>query len=98
MCKRGLLKTADIKKLRDDGFIGDLCVNPIRSDGTWNDCYIKERVMTVDMEVLKEIPNVVAIAGGEDKTEAIIGCLKSQCINTLIIDDATAKRIVEKLS
>lgn len=98
MFNRGLLKEEDIQKLRAEGFRGDLCVNPIRLDGTWDHCFIKDRVITVDMEVLKEIPNVVAIAGGEDKTEAIISCLKSKCINTLIIDDATAKRLVETLN
>ncbi|KNZ41960.1 sugar-binding transcriptional regulator [Acetobacterium bakii] len=98
MYKRGLLKEEDIQELREEGFRGDICLNPIRLDGTWDNCFIKDRIITVGMEVLKQIPNVVAIAGGEDKTEAIISCLKSKCISTLIIDDATAKRMVATLN
>ncbi|MGL4608047.1 MAG: sugar-binding transcriptional regulator [Eubacteriaceae bacterium] len=97
MCKRGLLKVEDIVELRAQGFYGDICVNPIRKDGTWDHCFVKNRVITVDMEVIKQIPNVVCIAGGEDKTEAILSSLESECIDILIIDDATAKRLIESI-
>ena len=97
MCKRGLLKVEDIDRLRQDGFIGDVCVNPVTIDGRWQDCFIRDRVISANMEILKNIPNVVAIAGGEDKTEAIIGCLASGVIDTLITTDMTAERIVRTL-
>ena len=98
MCKRGLLKVEDIDRLRQDGFIGDVCVNPVTIDGRWQDCFIRDRVISANMDILKNIPNVVAIAGGEDKTEAIIGCLASGVIDTLITTDMTAERIVRTLS
>ncbi len=98
MVMRGLLKKEDIARLREEGFRGDLCVNPVRLDGSWDNCYLMDRVMTVDMTVLKNIHNVVGIAGGEEKTEAILSCLHSGCIDTLIIDDATAKRLVKAMN
>lgn len=97
MYQRGFLKETDIAQLRADGFIGDLCVNPVRIDGSWDHSCIQDRVNNAGMEVLKKIPNVIAIAGGTDKTDAIIGCLNSGAIDILIIDDKSAERIVKKL-
>ncbi len=97
MCVRGLLMKEDIKRLREDGFVGDICLNPVTIDGKWEDCYIRERIISANMDILKKIPNVIAIAGGESKTEAIIACLASGVIDTLIIDDQTAERIIKQL-
>ncbi|MBP3039444.1 sugar-binding transcriptional regulator [Bacillaceae bacterium Marseille-Q3522] len=95
--KRGLLKEDDIVRLREEGFIGDICINPVTISGEWKNCYISNRVISVTMDILKKIPDVVAIAGGSEKTDAIIGCLNSGVIDTLIIDDMTAEQIVKKI-
>ena len=93
MVERGIFSEEDAADLRKRGFVGDICVNPVRIDGNWKDCPLRDRIITADMEVLAKIPNVVAVAGGADKTEAIVACLRSGVINTLIIDDATANAI-----
>ena len=95
--QRGFLKKKDIDQLRADGFVGDLCMNPVRIDGSWNDNCIQDRVNTAEMDIIKDIPTVIAIAGGADKTDAIIGCLNSGVVDILITDDLSAERIVKKL-
>lgn len=97
MFQRGFLKKKDIDQLRADGFVGDLCMNPVRIDGSWNDNCIQDRVNTAEMDIIKDIPTVIAIAGGTDKTDAIIGCLNSGVVDILITDDLSAERIVKKL-
>jgi DNA-binding transcriptional regulator LsrR (DeoR family) len=97
LVQRNLLSEKDIATLRNDGYIGDICVNPVTIDGEWKNCALRKRVVGANMDILKNIPNVVAIAGGVDKTDAIIGCLNSGVVNTLVIDDRTAEKIVEKL-
>lgn len=98
MAQRGYLSEDDIAALRKDGFVGDICMNPFRLDGSMDRCFIRNRIISANMEILKEIPNVVAIAGGKDKSEAIIGALSSGVVDTLIIDDITAEQIVKTLS
>lgn len=90
MYRRGLMTLSDIQSLRHDGFIADLCMNPIKSNGSHEDCKMRKRIISANMDLLKNIPEVVAIAGGEDKTQAIKACLKSGAVDTLIIDDKTA--------
>lgn len=97
MYQRGILKKEDIERLRADGFVGDVCMNPVRMDGSWDNSFIKDRVNNAGMDILKKIPNVIIIAGGADKVDAIIGSLYSGVVDTLIIDDLTAERMVKKL-
>lgn len=97
MCRCGLFRVDDIEHLSREGFVGDVCANPVTIDGKWQDCYICDRVVSANMDILKKIPNVIAVAGGKAKTEAIIGCLASGVIDTLITDDVTAEDIIYKL-
>lgn len=97
MFNRGLLRGDDIDRLITDGFVGDICVNPVTIDGRWERCALSDRVISADMEILHAIPNLICVAGGETKTQAIMGCLASGVINTMITDDQTAKRIIAAL-
>lgn len=95
MTKKGFFNEKDLTKLHNEGFYGDLCINPIRKDGSWDNCFLHDRLINTSMETLKSIPNVVAVASGIEKAEAILSCLKSNCINTLITDCITAKVILQ---
>ncbi len=97
MHRRGLLTLEDLDQLKAENFVGDICVNPVRMDGSFDQASIRKRIISVEMETMKRIENVVAIAGGQDKVNAIIAVLKSGCVNTLIIDDETAGQIVKKI-
>ncbi|CVI69210.1 Sorbitol operon regulator [Eubacteriaceae bacterium CHKCI004] len=97
MFQRGFLKEKDISQLQEDGFVGDICMNHVRLDGSWDDNCMENRLNKAGMDILKNIPNVIAIAGGADKTDAIIGCLNSGVVDILIIDDLSAERIVKTL-
>lgn len=95
MCTRGHITREDIRILREQGFVGDLAMNPIRRDGSYNNCPLTERLLNADMECLKNIDNTVLVATGEEKIEAIQAALSSGCVDTLIIDETTARRVME---
>ena len=95
MCTRGHITKEDVRVLRAQGFVGDLAMNPIRRDGSYDNCPLTERLLNADMECLKNIDNTVLVATGEEKIEAIRAALSSGCIDTLIIDDTTARRVME---
>ncbi|MCI8327533.1 MAG: sugar-binding transcriptional regulator [Lachnospiraceae bacterium] len=85
----------EILKLQNEGFCGDICLNFLRIDGDGESCKLRKRIIGVSLEDLRTIPNVMAVATGREKVEAIVGALKSGCINTLIIDDDTAQRVCD---
>lgn len=96
MCTRGHITKTDVKVLREKGFVGDIAMNPVRKDGSWDDCPISDRLLNADMECLKEIKNTILVAYGEKKVEAIQAVLCSQCVDTLIIDETTARQVVDR--
>lgn len=90
----GYLSAEDIEHLRNEGFCADISMNPIRQDGSYDNCYLENRLLNADMDCLKKIDNVVAVASGVHKANAILAVLRSGCLNTLILDAKTAERII----
>ena len=95
MCKRGHITKKDVRILRDAGFVGDIAMNPIREDGTWDNCPLTNRLLSASMECLKNIDNLILVGCGDIKVEAIQAALRTGCIDTLITDETTARDILE---
>ena len=96
MCKSGLLSKKEVRLLRSEGFVADLCMNPLRPDGSSDGCPISDRLITAEMDCLRDIRNTIAIASGEKKVDSILAALHTGCINTLIIDAKTARLVMQK--
>ena len=94
MCTRGHITKEDIRILRDAGFVGDLAMNPIREDGSWNDCPLTDRLLNASMECLRNIDNVILVACGDAKVGAIRAALKTGCIDILITDETTGRKVL----
>ena len=57
------------------------------------------RILCVHLPIiLKNSRHTVAIACGDNKVAAIMGALRTGIIDTLITDEYTARKILEKLS
>lgn len=53
-----------------------------------------ENTLCASKENLKKAKETIAVACGKDKTEAVVGALKTGIIDTFITDEYTAKRIL----
>ena len=95
MYTRGHLTKEDLKVLRKNGFVGDIAMNPVRKDGSYDNCPLTDRLLGADIECLKNIRNTVLVASGQLKVEAIRAVLYSGCINTLIVDETTAREVMK---
>lgn len=96
MYRSGMITGEDIRILRAQGFVGDIGMNPIRIDGSSDNCPLSGRLLNADMECLKEIDNTVLVATGREKVEALRAALQTGCINTLIIDETAARQVMEE--
>lgn len=94
---QGYLSDEDLTMLKETGYVGDICFNHFKLDGCWEDCDQSRTVMGIGFETLKKIPCVVAIAGGENKVNAIIGALSTGCVDVLVTDSVTARAVAVKL-
>lgn len=72
--------------------IGDISTHFFDKDGNVVELY--ENTLCAERDALKNAKQTIAVASGKDKTEAIIGALHTQMIDTLITDEYTAKNII----
>jgi DNA-binding transcriptional regulator LsrR (DeoR family) len=91
----GICTTPDVTNLLDAGAVGEIITNFINMDGEFVHTDLYDRSIGVSIDVLKKIPTTVAIAGGLAKTRAILGALRTDCLDVLITDNDTAEAILK---
>jgi len=84
-------------ELVEKGYTADIVGFRLHDDGSLADIPLNERVMSIGLETLKNVPDVIAIASGEDKVTSIIAAARGKYFNTLIIDEIAAIAIINKL-
>ncbi len=89
----GYLTDDKRRELVRKGAVGYLCGHFLDRDGNELADPINNKIIGISFEDLKQVPHVIAAAGGIDKTNAILAALKGKLINCLITDS----RIAEKL-
>lgn len=82
------------KKLEEEGTVGVLLAHFIKSDGSLADEALDKKVIGISLEELKNIKNVVLVAGGERKARTVLGAVKGGYINTLIVDETLAVKML----
>ncbi len=85
------------RTLWETGNIAHVCGRPIDSNGNEAENSLSERLMAVELEDLKKIPDVVGVAGGPAKVEPILATLRGGFINTLVTDEKTAVMLDKKV-
>ncbi|MGH2381585.1 MAG: sugar-binding domain-containing protein, partial [Candidatus Limnocylindria bacterium] len=83
-------------RLRRSGAVGDICMRFYDRNGSPITDGVRG-VIGLDLERLRRIPNVIAVAGGSEKCEAISGALRGGYVDTLVTDEPTAQGIVAAL-
>jgi len=89
----GFLTEHKKQELIKKGAVGYMCGYFFDKDGQKLNDRINERIIGVQFDEILKVPNVIAVAGGIDKTNAIYAALEGKLINCLITDS----RIAEKL-
>lgn len=83
------------KNLVDAKAVGDIALHFFDVHGNEVQTLLKDLVIGMSLEELKNTDIVVGIAGGPEKTEAILGALNGGYIDVLITNSTTATQIVE---
>ncbi|RLQ94879.1 sugar-binding transcriptional regulator [Falsibacillus albus] len=104
----GLSKTSTIIKeekmtlnelvyIKNQNAVGDILGQFFDADGEPLDLPHHERLIGTNISTLKDLNNVIGVAGGPKKIDAIYGALKGGYLNTIITDEETAKALIKKL-
>jgi DNA-binding transcriptional regulator LsrR (DeoR family) len=84
----------ELEELKKQGAVGDICFQFIDKFGHLIESPLLQRVIGIDLAELRRANRVVGIAGGVDKTGAILASLRGGWINVLITDRGTAERLL----
>lgn len=88
------ISDADRSFLLGAGATADVSAIVLTSEGQEVESPLSERTLSISFSELAAVPNVVAVAGGVDKTLAIKAALQSRLISVLVTDSEVAKELL----
>ena len=92
--RNGILNEGELTVLKMQGAVGDVLNHFMDKDGTLIKTEIEDRVISTDLDKLRQLKNVVGVAGGKDKVMAIKAVLNGGYLNVLITDSDTAAELL----
>ncbi len=93
--RAGFLSVLQMEALSAKGAVGDIMGRFFDIDGEPVLSEINERIMALTFEDLQRIKPVIAVAGGPEKVDTILGAIRSGYIDVLIVDERTANAVME---
>ena len=93
--RSGLLGQADMFYLKMNHAVGDVLGHFIDKDGCLIHTPIEERLISTPLEKLRETSNVIGLAAGPEKIEAIRAVLRGGYLDILITDETTANLLLK---
>ncbi len=90
----GYINLTDVEILHRKGAVGNIVGQFFDIEGKIIDCDLHKRIVAFPIEELRKMKNVIGVAGGKNKTEAILGTLHGNFIKVLITDEETAISIM----
>jgi DNA-binding transcriptional regulator LsrR (DeoR family) len=92
---RNSLDEAEQARLQALGVRAEVCATLIDDEGHTVVADLMDRAIGISGEQLRRIPEIVAIAGGRSKTEAIRAVLKAGFVSSLVTDAAVARELLK---
>ena len=83
----------EMAMLHEAGAVGEISYRFYDAAGKPVETPLNDRVIGITLEELRHADRVMALAGGESKTEAIAGALRLGVIDVLVTDKFTAARL-----
>ncbi|GAA2182301.1 sugar-binding domain-containing protein [Brooklawnia cerclae] len=92
----GYLNGEDMMRLAADGVVGDVCTVLLREDGSYADIEDNARATGLSPGELANIPRRICVVADPPRAPAIVGALRAGTATDLVIDDVTARAVVER--
>ena len=93
--RSGVVSPNDIFRLRLGNAVGDVLCHFLDKDGQLVKSDIEDRLISTPLERIKSLKNVVGLAAGAKKAEAIRAVLRGGYLDVLITDEPTAALLLK---
>lgn len=94
--KSSILNYNDFLLLNMKGAVGDIICHFIDKDGNLVDTDIDSRLVSLSLDKLNQLENVIGVAAGKHKVSAITSALKGGYLDILITDENTAELLCQE--
>jgi DNA-binding transcriptional regulator LsrR (DeoR family) len=94
--ERGIFGAADLEQLRHHGAVGEICGRFFNEHGQECISPWRDRVISISLEQLRSIGQVVCITAGTDRAAALAAAIRGRLFKALVIDEAGATALIEK--
>ncbi|MBP0981204.1 MAG: sugar-binding transcriptional regulator [Oscillospiraceae bacterium] len=94
--KNGVFSENDFVYLRMQGAVGDVLSRFVDKEGKPIDTPMLGHLVGTSLEELKALKNVIGVAGGPDKVDAIRAVLRGGYLDVLITDEDTAEALLNE--
>lgn len=92
----GFIDRQDMELIRRKGGVGDILGQFFDVEGRILDLELHRRTIAIPLEEFRRMPNVIGLAGGRYKVEAILGALRGGFIKILVTDEDTAQEVLKR--
>jgi deoxyribonucleoside regulator len=92
--ERGVLSAADVSHLRSCGAVGEICGRFFDAQGRECKSRWRDRAISVELEQLQRIPQVIGVAAGADRAATVAAAMRGGFIKSLLIDDQGAEALL----
>lgn len=75
--------------------IGEICGRYFNNNGVFLQAEFYDRLMSASLEQLRDAGQLVAVAGGAEKTIATLGALRTRLISVLFVDETLAQTLLK---
>ncbi|MBF9016703.1 MULTISPECIES: sugar-binding transcriptional regulator [unclassified Oceanispirochaeta] len=96
MVREGFLNLSDAVRIQEMGGIGHICGLHYDKNGQLLDIPENQRVIGIPWDMLLKVPDVIGIACGAEKAEAILGAVKGRLVNSIVTDENAALRMLSQ--
>ncbi len=95
LIESGYLKSSEFKALVKQGVVGEILSHYYDIDGKIITAPWADRSLTVSLQKLRSIDNLVAVAAGAEKARSVLGAIRAGIVTTLIVDTDLARALLK---
>ena len=86
-----MLSARDLQDLAKGGAVGEICGRFYDANGRECVSPWRDRVVSVDLEQIRRIPQVIGVVAGGDRSAAIAAAVRGGLLKSLVIDEIAAR-------
>ncbi len=94
--QNGILSKNEFTVLKMSGAVGDILSHFLDANGAAITPDLERRLQATSLEQLRKLKNVIGVAGGPNKTDAILAALRGGYLDVLITDETTAEALLQR--